>query len=155
MPSCLPARDHGTVLPMTFASPASPKVLAPLALLLLSASLIAQQPAPSQSSANPAKKHVAGVKYESIPVQRTEQNPPKTQPSTPAPEPAKRKDGAIVAGDFNQKQSGAPLKGVGTVSHSDATTPANKGIGSAGIPSKAAPASAKKPGAPIKGAIYK
>ena len=122
---------------------------------LLSASLIAQQPAASQSTANTSKKHVAGVKYESISVERTEQTPPKTQPSAPAPETAKRKDGAIVAGDFNQKQSGAPLKGVGAVSHSDATTPADKGTGSAGIPSKAAPSSAKKPGAPIKGAIYK
>ena len=125
------------------------------ALLFVSASLMAQQAAPSQSTANASKKHPAAVKYQSIPVQRADQNPPKPQPSPASSDATKRKDGAIHAADFDHRQSGAPLKGVGVPSHAQGPPTANKGIGSAGIPSKAASTSGKTDRAPIKGAIYK
>jgi hypothetical protein len=152
MPSCQPLHRHGTVLPMHVKAS---RIFPAAALLLASASLIAQQAAPSQSAANPLKKHPAGVKYQSIPVQRADQTSPKPQPSTASPETDNRKSGAIHAADFDHRQAGAPLKGVGTASHPQADAAANKGIGSAGIPGKAASQNGKTDGAPIKGAIYK
>jgi hypothetical protein len=77
------------------------------------------------------------------------------QPSPASPESATRKDGAVVAADFNKREAGAPLKGVGTAGHAEAGTTADKGIGSAGIPGKAASANDKTQGAPIKGVIHK
>jgi hypothetical protein len=135
-------RDKVVTLPVT------------AALLLASASLMAQQAAPSQSPAD-AKKHPAAVKYQSIPVQRTEQNPQKPPPTQPTAETAKRKDGAIVAADFNKRQSGAPLKGVGTASHAEPNAGVGKSTSNAGTPAKAATTNKNVQGAPIKGAIFK
>lgn len=125
------------------------------ALLFVSASLMAQQAAPSQSTANASKKHAAAVKYQSIPVQRADQNPPKPQPSPASSDATKRKDGAIHAADFDHRQSGAPLKGVGVPSHAQAPSTANKGIGSAGVPEKAASPNDKAQGVPLKGVGHK
>ena len=125
-----------------------PIVLGTAILLLASASIIGRQAAPSQSTSNAAKKHPAGVKYEPLAVQGASQNPPKAEPSPASPQTAKRKNGAIVAADFNKKESGAPLKGVGTASHAKPDAPAAKGIGSAGIPGKAASPNDKTAGVP-------
>lgn len=125
------------------------------ALLFVSTSLMTQQAAPSQSTANASKKHPAAVKYQSIPVQRADQNPPKPQPSPASSDATKRKDGAIHAADFDHRQSGAPLKGVGVPSHAQAPATANKGIGSAGVPEKAASPNDKAQGVPLKGVGHK
>jgi hypothetical protein len=131
------------------------KLSATATLLLASASLIGQQAAPSPSTSNASKKHLAGVKYEPMAVQGATQNPPKTEPSPASPQTAKRRDGAIVAADFNKRESGAPLKGVGTASQAKPDATAAKGTGSTGIPVKAASPNDKTDGAPIKGVIYK
>ncbi len=141
------------------------KTLAFVATLVFAATgAVGQQATPAQGTSDASKKHLAGVKYQSMSAAK-DATPNTTSNATPnataasagqAPADAtKRKDGAIMAADFNKRQAGAPLKGVGATRPADAKTAADKGIGSAGIPGKAATTSAKAPGAPIKGLIHK
>jgi hypothetical protein len=60
-----------------------------------------------------------------------------------------------VAADFNKRESGAPLKGIGTASPAKPDATPAKGIGSTGIPGKPASPNDKAEGAPIKGVIHK
>ena len=124
------------------------------ALLLASAIVSAQQATPPQGNSNAAKKHPAGVKYNSMTTKSADPSSPTAQPQPAAPQQVvKRKNGAINAADFN-KQASVPNNGGSSTPQAQgdhvSNTTAGKGIGSAGIPGKAASAEDKAHKTPAK-----